>query len=214
MTLCLDIHTHHQPPQPEAVISVAVEDFSPLPEQLYSVGVHPWTTTKSVDPAVWTQLEKIASLPEVVAIGECGIDLLKGGPLFKQLLAAQKQIAISEKIGKPLILHDVKAHDIIVGLKRDLKPAQNWLVHGFRYKPTVAKMMTDAGIYLSFGENFNPESLKSMPQHMILAETDESPLTIEQIISKLAEVLDKNFDEMKELIAANTQNFLNKKSVG
>ena len=186
MTLCLDIHTHHPALQPFGVVSCSSEGFDPLEGQLYSIGIHPWKTETLPTKEEWSEFERIAQLPCVVAIGECGIDKLKGGALFKQLIVMQRQIEISEKLGKPLIIHDVKAHDVIVGLKRDLKPVQKWLVHGFRAKPSVAKMLTDAGIFLSFGEKFNRESLMVTPEKMLLAETDESPLSIKDIILNLS----------------------------
>lgn len=205
MTLCLDIHTHHPAPQPLGVVSVSLGDFYPLEGQLYSIGFHPWETYDQISTEKWEDFLKKASSPEVVAIGECGIDKIKGGPLFKQMLVLKHQIEISERIGKPLILHDVKAHDVIVGLKRNIQPKQKWVVHGFRAKPSVAKMMTDAGIFLSFGEKFNPDTPKCVPPKMILAETDESPLSISQVIANLSDNLGR---DITDLIVRNTANFL------
>ncbi|MCH5222684.1 MAG: TatD family hydrolase [Muribaculaceae bacterium] len=205
MIRCLDIHTHHPAPRPLAVVNADFMDFHPMEGQLYSVGIHPWTTIEEPTREMWETLESAASLPCVVAIGECGVDKVKGGLMFRQLLVMQRQIKLSEQLRKPLIIHDVKAHDIIVGLRRDMKPTQNWVVHGFRGKPTVAKMLTDAGIYLSFGEKFNPDALKITPRELILAETDESPLSIEAII----ETLSINRGEiMMPVIEANTDRFL------
>lgn len=206
MTRCLDIHTHHPAPQPLGVVSSGISDFNPVEGQLYSVGIHPWLTETMPTEEDWIKLEKIAELPCVGAIGECGIDKLKGGPMFRQLLILKKQIELSEKLRKPLILHDVKAHDMILGLKRDLSPTQNWVVHGLRGKPGVTKMLTDAGIFVSFGENFNEETLKVTPQELMLAETDESLLSIEIIIGRMSECLGK---DITELIASNTSRFLN-----
>ncbi|MCH5230377.1 MAG: TatD family hydrolase [Muribaculaceae bacterium] len=205
MTRCLDIHTHHAAPQPQAVISASFEDFNPMEGQLYSLGIHPWTPYKDFSSQDWADYLLMAAQPCVVAIGECGIDKVKGGPLFNQLLIMKKQIEMSEVLHKPLIIHDVKAHDVITGLKRDMQPTQKWMVHGFRNKPSVAKMLTDAGIYLSFGELFNPEVPTLVPKELILAETDESPLTIEEIIARLSSNLG---EDITELIAANTASFL------
>ena len=205
MIPCLDIHTHHPAPQPKGVVSVSFHDFQPLEGQRYSLGIHPWLSDKTVSAEEWKEFERLAELPCVVAIGECGIDKLKGGPMFKQLLVMKRQIDISEKLAKPLIIHDVKAHDIIVGFKRDLNPTQKWLVHGLRGKPTVAKMLTDAGIYVSFGEKFNPETPRMVPENMLLAETDESSLPIEEIIASLSYNLKR---DITSLIVENTCQFL------
>ncbi|MCH5239656.1 MAG: TatD family hydrolase [Muribaculaceae bacterium] len=205
MTRCLDIHTHHAAPQPEGVISVEFDQFNPIAGQLYSVGIHPWVSYRDFTSEAWEEFRKLAMHPQVVAIGECGIDKLKGGFLFNQLLIMKRQIEVSEELGKPLIIHDVKAHDVITGLRRDMEPRQKWAVHGFRYKPTVAKMLIDTGIYLSYGSEFNPESLKITPREMILAETDESPLSIEEIISKLSSVIG---EDLTDQIAENSARFL------
>ncbi len=80
----------------------------------------------------------------------------------------------------------MKAHDIILGLHKEIQPRQPWIIHGFRAKPGVAKMLTDKGIYLSFGEKFNTDSIRVTPPELICAETDESTLPIETIISSLS----------------------------
>lgn len=205
MIQCLDIHTHHPAPQPMAVISASIDNFNPIDGQLYSIGIHPWDTDKQVSIQMWQKLEELAQLPCVVAIGETGIDKLKGAPLYRQLYILNRHIQISEKLKKPLIIHDVRAHDVIVGLRREMSLSQKWAIHGFRYKPTVAKMMTDAGIFLSFGETFNPDSLISAPDSLILAETDESSLSIQEIISNLSSAYGQ---DITPLIAKNTSNFL------
>lgn len=205
MIRCLDIHTHHPAPQPEGVVNVSPSGFSPLEGQWYSLGIHPWATDNEILPIEWENFERLARRQEVVAIGECGIDKIKGGPLYRQMLVMKRQIDISEKLGKPLVIHDVKAHEIITGFKREFRPSQNWLVHGFRGKPTVMKMLTENGIYLSFGENFNEESLRLMPRELILAETDESPLSIEAIIEHISDVRGEN---MTGTILENTSRFL------
>lgn len=186
MQTILDIHTHHSAPQPDAVVSVSADMFNPIEGQLYSVGIHPWLTCGEIPDELWEKLEEAARHPQVVAIGECGIDLVKGGPLYKQMLVMKRQIELSEEVGKPLVIHCVHAHDMVIGLKKDLKPTQNWLVHGFRGKPTIARMFTDAGIWLSFGATFNDKSVGIVPSGMLLAETDESEVSIEDIITKLS----------------------------
>lgn len=205
MQTILDIHTHHPAPRPEAIVCVEPQDFSPLENQFYSVGIHPWSTTAEIGEEMWSKFEEVCRHPQVCAIGECGIDLLKGGPLFRQMLVMKRQAEISEKLGKPLVIHCVRAHDIIIGMKKDLMPSVNWLVHGFRGKPTVAKMLTDAGIWLSFNDRFNPAVIEGMSLEFMLAETDETDKPIEEIIASLSSL--RGFD-LTETIATNSARFL------
>lgn len=184
--MILDIHSHKPAPYPEGVVSLDNLETPMLEKQLYSVGLHPWDSVEEISEETFLRLEKIAESPCVVAIGECGVDLLKGGPLFRQLQIFKRQIELSERLKKPLIIHCVKGADIILGLKRDLNPAQPWILHGFRGKPALAGQLTAKGIYLSFGENFNPDALRQMPEDKILAETDDSILTITEIIEAMS----------------------------
>lgn len=196
-----DIHTHKAAPYPEGVVSLADLGEALLPAQCYSAGIHPWDTSAPIDETAFRRLEEVARERGVVAIGECGVDLLKGGPLYRQLQILKRQVDLSESLRKPLILHCVKAADIILGLKRDLNPSQPWVIHGFRGKPELARQLTDKGIYLSFGEKFNPDTVSMMPGNMILAETDESILTITEIIGSLSMAADR---DLTQEIAANT----------
>lgn len=208
----LDIHTHHKVPQPEGVVSLRYKgkpvELSRF--QAYSIGIHPWDSSLEFDESAIEQLRQIARRPEIVAIGEGGIDLAgKGGALFRQMNVFKVHIELSENLRKPLIIHDVKAHDIIYGLRRDLRPSQNWAIHGFRAKPEVAEMLLRVGCWLSFGENFNRETLLAVPEDRILAETDESSLSIGQIIEKISMVKEK---DMTEVIARNSEMFLGRRN--
>lgn len=205
MLTILDIHTHHPAPQPEAVVSVAPEDFNPIPGQLYSVGIHPWLTTGEISADTWRLLEEAARHPQTAAIGECGIDLVKGGPLYRQMQVMKRQAELAEELHKPLVLHVVHAHDVVIGMKKDINPSVAWAVHGFRGKPTVARMFADAGFWISFGELYNPDSVPAVPLERILAETDESARPISEIITALSSLRGK---DLTTTIADNSLRFL------
>lgn len=210
----LDLHTHHPAPQPEAIVNLRYqlgEEFIIDPSQRYSVGIHPWDTQGHNTEEAFEGLARIAELPEIVAIGECGVDLARREtPLFMQLLLFRHHVELSEHLAKPLLIHDVKASDIIAGARRDMKPAMNWAIHGFRRKPEVAEMLLRAGCFLSFGAEFNAETLRQTPREMILAETDESELTIEEIIAKMSAAVG---EDLTDTIAENTRRFLSTECV-
>lgn len=209
----LDIHSHHEGAQAVMSLSAvdlaskyaAAEEVALNPNQAYSVGIHPWDTAGAIDEKAWAILEALATRPEVVAIGECGVDTLKGGPMFKQLLTFKRQLSLAEMVGKPMIIHDVKGHDILIGLHRDLAPKVKWAFHGFRYKPTVAEMFTSRGIYLSMGEQFNAETLRAIPRELLLAETDESATPIASIVATLSEACGS---DLTPTLLANAARFL------
>lgn len=188
----IDIHTHLPAPRPGALISATPEEVKALynqyPEQLWSVGYHPWDITgMGLDEGQLCALRDVAGLERVAAIGETGIDKtrLADVPLACQINAFRQHIEIADELHKPLILHAVKAQDIIIPMFAGVNVPV--VIHGFRQKPSIAEMYFKAGCYLSFGEQFNPEALALTPEDRVLAETDCSPLPIATIISRLHE---------------------------
>ena len=207
--MLLDIHSHRAAPYPQGVVSEEPQPgFRPLDGQSCSLGLHPWHSDSPDADAILDRVRQLAARPCVAAIGECGVDPGRGAPLYRQLLQFKRQVEISETIGKPLVIHAVKAADTIIGVRTDLAATRPWAIHGFRGKPTVAQMYLRAGLWLSFGERFNPAALRAMPRDRILAETDDSRLTIQQILALQARALGIPAAEYTAMTAANTARFL------
>ncbi len=179
-----DIHTHRIDAR-EAVISVNPWEFAPVDGLCYSVGIHPWQAARAAE-ADFDRLAECATSGNVLMIGECGIDKLRGGDLPMQMSVLERHIALSEQVCKPLVLHCVRASNELCRLRRQLRPSMPWIVHGFRGNARVASQLLDAGFYLSYGERFNPEALAITPADRLLAETDESLLPIDEIYRRLA----------------------------
>lgn len=185
--LITDIHTHTVAPAPGRIINLDPTDadgFSFLPGQPYSAGIHPWNTP-SADNILLSRLDILAHRPEVIAIGECGLDTLHGGPIDLQSHLFEHHAQLADNTGKPLIIHCVKSFPAIIALKRQLKPTSPWIIHGFRGKPQLAQELLSHGFFISLGEKFNPDSLSVIPPDRLLAETDESTLSPQEIHSRL-----------------------------
>lgn len=200
--MIIDCHTHCLTAE-NAVVSCSPDAFFPVPGILYSVGCHPWNVFGDCD---WDMLEEAARHPQVVAIGESGLDRLRGGDAVSQESAFRRHIALSEVLGKPLIIHEVKAVDDILRLQRELRPGQKWVRHGFRGNANVAKMLTDKGLFLSFGEKFNVEAVKSVPLDRLLIETDDSILSISEIAEKIATAKGISADDLLAVVMENSRN--------
>lgn len=180
--MIIDCHTH-APRRREAIISVAPSEFRPEEGHVYSVGIHPWSTDQ---PADFSILSEAATHPAVVAIGETGIDRLRGADIALQRKIFEFHIDLSEQLRKPLVLHVVKAVDEILAIHKAKKPRMPWIWHGFRGNRQMAKQISDKGIYLSLGERFNPQAAEAIPQRLLLLESDESKLTIQEIAARIA----------------------------
>lgn len=167
--MILDSHSHTL--FSTAVVNLPVGE-SPEPGFRYSAGIHPWNVD-DVDFSVWQWLEHVVNLPEVVAIGESGLDALCNADMGEQISVFCKMVEISEMVRKPLIIHCVRAWNNLFSVFKDMKPSQPWVIHGFRGKPELAMRLLGCGFYLSYGNRFNVESLRLTPDPRLLVESDE-----------------------------------------
>lgn len=179
---CIDIHTHDKS-RINAVINIYPHE-NLIEGAFHSVGIHPWQTT-DIDLSTIEKLNTLASHPQVVAIGETGIDTLKGASIDKQIDIFKLHISLSEQVKKPLIIHCVKAFNEIITIKKQLKPSMPWIIHGFRGKPQLTQQLLNNGFYISLGEHFNSQSATIIPSDRLFFETDESSLDIYTIIKNI-----------------------------
>lgn len=196
----LDCHTHRPAPYPEGIVSVAPDDWAPLPGQLYSVGLHPWFLPDDLDAAV-RKLGLLARDRQVAAIGEAGLDALRGAPMYRQMQAFHAQARIAQVACKPLIVHNVRCTAEIALLRRQWGVTVPWIIHGFRGKATLLRMLLDAGCHISCGSRLNTAVLPSVPLPRLLAETDDSPQTISEVISAMAGALGMEPGKLADRIA-------------
>ena len=183
----LNIHTHHPLPEGEKTIP--------------SYGLHPWFLTED-----WSaQLPAIAEAASTKDsfIGECGLDRLCDTPYNRQLAAFEAQIALSEQLGIPLIIHCVKAVDDVIRLKR--KTHQPWIWHGFRGNHQQLQQLLDHDFYISFGFWYRQECLQACPLDRLFLETDDIPDAIAPLYAAVAQLRSIT---VEELCAQIWQNYL------
>jgi len=90
------------------------------PQRLYATaGVHPHRAS-AYDADTDTLLRELATQPEVVAIGETGLDYFRDfSPRDAQRSAFEAQIAIAIDTGLPFFLHQRDAHEDFIAMLRE-----------------------------------------------------------------------------------------------
>ena len=169
-----DIHTHDTDRACTGSAIVSLRPGQPmLPGGTYSVGIHPWDTERPVTLATLRALVAAARDPRVVAIGECGIDRLRGGDIAVQQAVFDFHARLAARLHKPLIIHDVHADDLLLAAIRRHRPAPGmWIIHGYRGKPAAAETRLRAGFGLSLGLRYNPATAAVIPSDRLHHETD------------------------------------------
>lgn len=176
--------------------------FSPQEGGYYSVGIHPWNINSTTE-SEYEYLKKIVSNPQIIAIGEAGLDKMIPIELSYQQEIFKWHIELSETLRKPLIIHSVKTANEIIQLKKEFCPESPWIIHGFRGKKELAEQLTGQGIYLSFGEKYQEDAINCIPLNRLLLETDESDKDILLIYETVAK---SHSLSTKQLVAQVQQN--------
>ena len=188
MTEFFNIHTHSLI-HPETEILSLSPEACPIPPRAIqaSVGIHPWELTEENASMLWKRLQEQITDSRIVAIGECGLDKLKGPSLELQTALFKQEALLAEERSLPLIIHCVKAYNELIQLKKEIRPNQPWIIHGFRGKEALATDCIRHGVYLSIGAHFQENTIKAIPLDRLFIETDESKESIGSIYQRIAE---------------------------
>jgi len=200
MLAYIDSHTHNlYTENPFAVINLTLENAEEVlntsEHRFFSIGIHPWLVHQT-DPSNIDLLEEIIADERVKAIGECGFDRNSRASFKEQGYFFERQVQLSEKYEKPMIIHCVAAFNELILLRKRLNPSQNWIIHGFRGKPEMALQLLQHGFAISFGEKLNPKSVEVTPLDKLCIETDESATAIEDIFKQIATIKNCMPDEL------------------
>lgn len=165
-----------------------------LTDGYFSLGIHPWfIELQTIDTAFQT-MESFMHHPQLLAIGECGLDKCVDTLMDKQIDIFTRQIKLAQQIGKPMIVHCVRAFSELLQLKKYLAPTHTWIIHGFTGKPALAEQLLKHGCYLSFGKALLQAdsqaimALQTTPNDRLFFETDAADAAIDTIYTAAAKI--------------------------
>lgn len=172
-----------------------------------SFGLHPWNVDSLTLCENLDTLEKALENSNVVAVGECGLDSLRGPSLEMQKTAFVGQAMIAKEHDRPMILHVVRQIDAIISIWKEVEPSRPWLIHGFRGPVQQMNQLLALGFRLSFGPGADAGSLSAVPDNRLLLETD-GKCRIEDVQRLAAGLRGTGISKVRELSAAAAQDFL------
>lgn len=197
------------------------------PGFLYATaGIHPHHASEYTEEAD-AELRELQHRPEMVAVGECGLDYHRDfSPRPAQRNAFERQLQIAADTGKPLFLHQRDAHaDFMAIMKNFDSRIGPVVVHCFTGIETELRDYLDAGYYIGItgwlcderrGLHLR-EMVKHIPANRLMIETDapyllprsvrplpshrrNEPMYLKHIVAELA----RDRGEAVELTAAAT----------
>ena len=146
-----------------------------------TAGVHPHHAT-DLDEALLAELQTLAQEPQVVAVGECGLDYFRDfSPRETQRQAFHRQLELATKVGKPVFLHQRDAHEDFLAILREHWPRlKNGVAHCFTGNGAELAAYLDLGLSIGItgwicderrGSHLLP-LMKEIPAKRLMLETD------------------------------------------
>jgi TatD DNase family protein len=134
---------------------------------------------------VLAEIEALAALPQVRAVGETGLDYYRdwaAPPVQRDWFRAH--IEIAKRTGKALVIHDREAHEDVLRILAEQGPPDRVVFHCFSGDERMARQCAEAGYVMSFAGNLTFASAQPLrdaaaaaPAHLLLVETDAPFLT-------------------------------------
>lgn len=197
----IDIHTHHA--RKGLSVLNRYDNFQQAEDgALCSLGMHPWYLSEGALDEQLHQLEQYAQFDNVLAIGECGLDKITKTDWALQVKAFGGQVALANKLEKPLIIHCVRAYEEVIQLLKEYDVSVPVIFHGFNKSLQVAERILSEGYYISFGAALHNERSHSssvithVPIEKLFLETDEAPDSIEAIYKTASMLLKTDIDTL------------------
>jgi TatD DNase family protein len=172
------------------------------------------------------EVEALAALPSVVAVGETGLDHFRTESVEGHRLqeeAFRAHIAIAKRTGRTLVIHDRDAHADVLRVLLDEGAPDRVVFHCFSGDAAMARTCAEHGFWMSFAGpvTFKPNdglraAAAAAPVELLLVETDapfltpmpfrgrpNAPYLVPLTVRALAAVKDRELADLCEVLAAN-----------
>lgn len=203
----INFHSHHRPLDRDSktIFNVHRSEMF-LGNVRCSIGLHPWYLQRDTLEMDYLWMNELSVKPEVIAIGECGLDKLCKVSWELQLDAFHWQVNLAKVVQKPLIIHCVRAQQDILKVIKDI--GVSFVFHGFNRSSHMANEIIEAGGSLSLSLDFlktenGQRVAMNVDQKSIFLETDDATFSIQEAYICLAKIWKKELRDVEDIIAQN-----------
>ncbi|HVE74900.1 MAG TPA: TatD family hydrolase [Mycobacteriales bacterium] len=209
--------------------SIASAELAARHDRVWAaVAVHPNEAgAGAATDEVLREIERLAALPHVVAVGETGLDHFRTGAEGHRAQedSFRAHIAIAKRTGTTLVIHDRDAHDDVLRVLDEEGAPDAVVFHCFSGDAEMARLCADRGWFVSFAGNVTfrgagalREAAAATPVGQLLVETDapfltpvpyrgrpNAPYLVPLTVQALATACDLSLETLCVTLAANTR---------
>lgn len=194
-----------------------------------TAGVHPHHAVE-LDAAQLQAFNALVRQPEVVAVGECGLDFFRNfSPHEAQIDAFERQLELAAQVGKPVFLHQRDAHEAFMRVMgKHRAQLTGGVAHCFTAGLDEARAYLDLDLYIGItgwicderrGHHLR-EVVRHIPPERLLIETDapyllprdlqpkpqsrrNEPMYLPHVLAAIAQARGERVEALAELTTAN-----------
>lgn len=191
-----------------------------------SAGIHPHAADTATGSAL-ARVRELAAHPEVVAIGETGLDYYyDNAPREAQRRAFAAQLELAAEQDLPAVVHARDADEDVAAMLKDAPRGTRGVLHCFAGGAALLQTGLDLGWYVSFSGlvSFSsydtPERVRAVPEDRILVETDSpylapvpmrgkrnEPAYVRHVVEAVASLRGAAPEQLAALTTANAMQF-------
>jgi TatD DNase family protein len=212
--LYIDVHTHASSKALSDTFRVINLFAGEMPDRLetntkFSVGLHPWHIDTESREQKLPEVEYALQNPEVIAVGETGLDKVIKVPMEIQTAVFLDHLKLAGTYNKPVIIHAVKSFFEIIEIYKKSGVKVPLIFHGFAGNKETAGQLLKYNVFFSFGKDLLSEKKKVLeafqfvPAERLFFETDDSQLSIQNIYEKASLLRETAVKDLKEQIYQN-----------
>ncbi|WP_290784644.1 TatD family hydrolase [Halomonas sp.] len=149
------------------------------------LGLHPYFMAQHRESDLNALDEALAQHPELVAVGECGIDARFSETLDAQWRLFDAQLRLAKERELPVVIHCVQANDRVAKRLRQLDLPAGGLIHAFAGSPEQAHRFIELGFVVGLGGAATHERAKrlhravaALPDDGYVLETDSPDMPL------------------------------------
>lgn len=201
----------------------ALELQGRVPGIAVAAGLHPNSASKFSDEML-DEIATVAKRPEVIAIGETGVDCYwDDAPLDLQKRAFASQIDLARQLDMPFIIHQRDAEQEVLDVLRQFSGTHRGVLHCFTGDWHYAQEVLDLGLHIGLGGAITfksrtdlHEAAAKIPLERVVLETDSpfmapvphrgkrnEPAYVARVAERLAELRDASLLEIADTTTCN-----------
>lgn len=165
-----------EPESSRAAVAMAAGE----PDVWAAVGIHPHDASAGDAPAL-AEIERLATQPRVVAIGEIGLDYFRDlSPREDQQRVFRALLDLARRLGKPVVIHCREAHEDALRILSEERVSEvGGIMHCFSGDVAIARRCLDLGLLISLAGPVTypnaralPDVARFVPADRLVIETD------------------------------------------